>query len=433
MKKFIKWVLALVVLGALGFIAVVFYDKRTAPYVPPKQADTEEAKAASIERGRYIARAGDCMACHTDPHDGQMFSGGYALDTPFGKIVASNITPDKATGIGDWTEQQFVRAVREGKGAHGENLYPAMPYPAYAKVSDADMHDLWNYMQTVEPVKNKVDANQLPFPFSIRSLVAGWNLLFFDRAGFAADAAQTDDWNRGKYLVDGLGHCASCHTAKNPLGADARGVALQGGSLQGWFAPDITANPHTGIGGWSNAQLVRYLKEGGNDIAMASGPMAEAVENSTQHLTAEDLNAIATYLKAVPGRKVDKPAAVPAQDAQMVQGQRLYAINCAACHDSKHQGVDGMVSALAGNPGVQQDSAENILRAVLVGNRAAATASNPTAAGMPAFDWKLDDDQIAAIATYIRNSEGNAAPRVDATDVAAARKALLARGPLSQD
>jgi len=430
MNKLIKWIGGLAVLGILAFIAVVLYDKRSMPYTPPALPDTAEARSAAIERGHYVAITGDCVACHKDPETGTPFAGGYTLDTPFGKIAASNITPDKNTGIGDWTEAEFVRAVREGKGQHGENLYAAMPYPSYAKISDADMHDLWLYMQTLKPVDHAVDANQLPFPYNIRLLVAGWNLLFFDRSAYTPDPQQSDAWNRGRYLVEGPEHCGSCHTPKNLLGGDVGGQAYHGGSLQGWFAPDITANAYTGIGGWSDAQLVQYLKEGGNDITMASGPMAEAVENSTQYLTDADLNAIATYLKSIPASPATKPEAVAADDAQMVEGEKLYSINCAACHDANHKGVATMVSSLAGNQAVQQASAENVVRAMLMGSRGAGTQANPTAAGMPAFDWKLDDAQIAAIATYLRNSQGNAASRVSAADVAAVRSSNHARAAL---
>lgn len=433
MKKILTCAIAAAVLGAVGFGVVVAYDKRSMAYTAPAIDDSAQARAAAIERGRYIAVAGDCVACHSNPETHQAFAGGYALETPFGKIVASNITQDKDTGIGGWSEAQFVRAVREGKGRHGENLYPAMPYNAYAKVSDADMHDLWLYMQTIAPISNKVDANQLPFPFNIRMLLAGWNLLFFDRDSFAAVPGKSEEWNRGKYLVDGLTHCASCHTPKNLLGGDVGSEPMHGGSLQGWYAPDLTSNAHTGLGDWSVEQLVQYLKEGGNDIAMASGPMAEAVENSTQHMTDADLKAIAVYLKDLPPSPAQRPQPIAASNPQMVDGKRLYEINCVACHDFNNKGVPTMVSALAGNEGVQQESAENILRAVLIGARGAATRANPTAAGMPAFDWKLDDAQIAAIATYVRNSEGNAASAVSAEDVAEVRAALLAREPLRSE
>lgn len=382
--------------------------------------------AASIARGRYVATAGDCVACHTVGKN-KSFSGGYALETPFGKIVSSNITQDARTGIGGWSEQEFIRAVRQGKGKHGENLYPAMPYNAYVKISDADMHDLWAYMRTVAPVSNQVESNQLPFPFNIRLLMSGWNLFFFDDTPFRGDSTQSLEWNRGAYLVDGLGHCAACHTAKNFLGGDAGGKGLQGGLLAGWYAPDITGTQH-GIGAWSVQQTVEYLQTGGNAITVASGPMGEAVFNSTQHMSAADLRAIAVYLKSRPGAADARTAPVDSADRQMVLGAKVYGINCAACHAASGRGIPGMATALAGNSAMQAQADNNLVNAVLRGTRGIATTASPTGAAMPSFAWKLTDAQIAAALTYARNSWGNAAPAVGASSIAAARKTLALPG-----
>jgi mono/diheme cytochrome c family protein len=382
------------------------------------------AHEAAVERGRYVAVAGDCIACHTAHGSKQPFSGGLALETPFGKLVASNITQDVKTGIGSWTEAEFTRAVRQGKGKHGENLYPAMPYNAYVKISDADMHDLWAYMKTIAPVDHHVESNQLPFPFKLRFLMAGWNLLFFDDTPYRADTAQTVEWNRGAYLVQGLAHCASCHTAKNFLGGDKR-QALSGGTLGGWYAPDITGGKG-GLHDWTMEQTVEYLKTGGNAISMASGPMAEAVENSTQHMTESDLRAIAVYLRSVPGAAPARPAPVPASDQRMVLGAHTYQVNCAACHASNGKGLDGLVTALAGNSALQAEVDSNLVNAVLRGTTPATTHGKPTGAGMPAFAWKLSDEEIAAVGTYVRNSWGNAAPAVAPSTVAKARKTLAA-------
>ena len=294
-----------------------------------------------------MAIVGDCAACHTDPHHGKPFAGGYALETPFGKLLASNITSDKNTGIGAWSEQEFTRAVREGKGRHGENLYPAMPYNAYVKVSDQDMRDLWAYMQTVPAVDNEVVSNQLPFPFNIRLMMMGWNLLFFDNTPFEPVAGATGQINRGAYLVDGLGHCAACHTPKNFLGGDKGGAYLQGGELAGWHAPQITGNPYVGIGGWSDTQVVQYLKTGSNHVAVASGPMAEAVTNSTQHMHDEDLYAIAAYLKTLPGSDTRSPRPLNASDKTLQQGANVYSANCSVCHNSDGKGINQLASSLA--------------------------------------------------------------------------------------
>lgn len=395
----------------------------------PDGAPVAPANSAAIERGRYIATASDCIACHTTHNSKQPFAGGYALDTPFGKIVASNITMDKETGIGNWNAAQFTRAVRLGKGLHGENLYPAMPYTAYVKLSDADMSDLWQYMQTVKPVSKKVESNQLPFPFNIRLLMSGWNLLFFDNAPFKTDSRQSLAWNRGAYLVNGAGHCAACHSGKNFLGGDRK--LLEGGVLAGWYAPEITGNSYTGIGGWSQQQLVQYLKIGSNDVAVAAGPMAEAVSNSTQFMNDGDLNAIAIYLKSLPGSGAVKPVPLAAGDPQMLRGKHVYEANCASCHDFNGKGVSTMIAALANSPGAQAPHADSLLRTVLVGDRGAVTRGNPTGAAMPAFAWKLSDSDIAAALSYVRNSWGNAAPAIGDADVAKARAALKAAPTLA--
>lgn len=385
----------------------------------------------AVARGRYIAIAGDCAACHTDPHQGKPFAGGYALQTPFGKLLASNITSDRNTGIGAWTEAEFTRAVRQGKGREGENLYPAMPYNDYVKVSDQDMHDLWAYMQTVPAVDNKVVSNQLPFPFNIRLMMMGWNLLFFDKTPFVPVADASAQINRGAYLVQGLGHCAACHTPKNFLGGDKAGAFLQGGDLAGWHAPQITNNAYVGVGGWTPEQIVQYLKTGSNDIAVASGPMAEAVTNSTQHMTDEDLQAIAAYLHSVPGSSATRPAALGETQAAMKQGANVYSANCSACHNSDGKGINQLAAGLANNPAVQADNAQSLMTTVLQGGRGAVTHDNPTSGAMPSFAWKLSDQQVASVLTYIRNSWGNAAAEVKADDVAAQRKDLKLPAQLS--
>lgn len=393
---------------------------------PANQAQENPA----VARGRYVAVAGDCAACHTDPHQGKPFAGGYALETPFGKLLASNITSDKATGIGDWSEEQFTRAVREGKGRHGENLYPAMPYNAYVKVSDQDMHDLWAYMQTVPAVNNPVESNQLPFPFNIRLMMMGWNLLFFDNSPFVPSPDASAQTNRGAYLVEGLGHCAACHTAKNFLGGDKHSAFLQGGELAGWHAPEITGNSYVGIGGWKPEQVVQYLKTGSNGIAVASGPMAEAVTNSTQHMSEADLQAITAYLQSLPGSGQIQPQPLGATQQLMQQGANVYSANCSACHNSDGKGISQLAAGLANSPGLQAVNAQSLITTVLQGGRGAVTTNNPTSGAMPSFAWKLSDQQVASVVTYIRNNWGNAAPAVDVAQVAQVRKDLRLRAQL---
>ncbi|MBK0122627.1 cytochrome c [Pantoea sp. S61] len=385
---------------------------------PPTAADS-----AAIERGRYVAIASDCTACHTMPESKLPLAGGYSISTPFGGIYASNITPDSETGIGSWTERDFFRAVRHGKGKEGEHLYPAMPYNAYVKLTDQDMHDLWMYLRSVKPIHYQVPETNLGFPYNIRLAMMGWNLLFFRNAGFQIDSSKSAEWNRGAYLVEGPEHCAACHTAKNLIGGDSSDY-LQGGNLGEWHAPDITPNPHNGIGSWSEQQVVDYLKLGSNHVAVASGPMAEAVTNSTQHLTDADLRAIAVYLKQVPASTTTLPQPLPMDNGQMKMGENVYSANCTACHNSDGKGIPNLAASLANNPGLLADDASSIITTVLQGGRGAVTAGNPTSGAMPSFAWKLSDEQVAAVATYLRNSWGNAAKPVTTDEVAKARAQL---------
>lgn len=393
-------------------------DNQTLTGQPPAAAD-----AAAVARGRYVAIAGDCVACHTAPGSKEAFSGGYSISTPFGGIFASNITPDKETGIGNWTERDFYRAVRHGRGKEGEHLYPAMPYNAYVKVSDQDMHDLWMYMRSVKPVHYKVPETNLGFPYNIRLAMMGWNLLFFRNSGFENDPGKSAEFNRGAYLVEGLEHCGACHTPKNLLGGDTDAY-LQGSNLSEWHAPDLTSNRYVGVGNWSKEQIVDYLKLGSNHVAVASGPMAEAVTNSTQYLNDADLRAIATYLKAQPASATQPPQPQDPDSALMKTGANVYSANCSACHNSDGKGIPNLAASLANNPGLLADDASSIITTVLQGGRGAVTQGNPTSGAMPSFAWKLTDEQVAAVSTYIRNSWGNAATPVKAEEVAGKRRLL---------
>lgn len=379
---------------------------------------------ARMEHGRYLAVAGDCLACHTAT-DGKPFAGGLDLKTPFGIITTSNITSDKETGIGNWTFEQFDNAVRHGKGPNG-HLYPAMPYTAYSQITDADIADLWEYIRTLPPVSHKVESNKLPFPYNIRTLLVFWNFLFFKDAAFVPDSSKSDEINRGAYLAQSLGHCGTCHTPKNALGGDTKDT-FQGASLQGWFAPDLTNNAHTGLGQWTADDIVTYLRSGTNRYTAASGPMTEAIVNSTQHLTDADLKAIAAYFKALPPRTVSPPQPLAASNAQVTAGQRDFMVECSACHRSSGAGISNMIPDLRNNPAVNASNPDSLLNIVLKGTEGPATHANPTGAAMPGFGWKLQDEQIANVLTYIRNSWGNAAPALSAADVSKARTAISAQ------
>jgi mono/diheme cytochrome c family protein len=378
-----------------------------------------------IERGRYLAVVGDCIGCHTAP-GGKPFAGGAALETPFGTLLGPNITPDVATGIGSWSEEDFWRTLHEGIGKNGVRLYPAMPYPAYTKVTRDDANAIFAYLGTLEPVRNEVRANQLEFPFNLRRpATSTWDLINFRPGAFQPNPAKSEAWNRGAYLVEGLGHCGTCHTPKNITGGDREHEALQGALLQDWFAPDVTPDLRTGIGGWSAEEIVRYLKTGANSFDIASGPMAEVVENSTSRMTDADLLAIATYLKDSAPRSPTAVTALSAEDRRMVAGKAIYEDRCAPCHDSSGAGIASLFPRLAQAPLVQAADPTSLIRVVLIGNRAGATAAAPTGPAMPRFDWNLSDQQIADVLTYVRNAWGNAAQPVQAADVAKLRNRLL--------
>jgi mono/diheme cytochrome c family protein len=381
-----------------------------------------------IERGRYLAVLGDCAACHSAP-GGAPFAGGLALQTPFGKLVAPNITPDRETGIGNWTDDEFVAALHDGRGRAGSRLYPAMPYPAYTKMTRDDVLAIRAYLATVAPVSNQVIANQLPFPLNIRSAMAIWNWLNFTPGRYQPDPEKSAEWNRGAYIVEGAGHCGTCHTPKTLLGGDKGSEPLAGGTLQGWFAPDITTDTHKGIGSWSTTDIVEYLKTGVNSWTLASGPMAEAVAHSSSKMTDEDIAAIATYLKnSGTGVAAPKPVSVAANRSDMRAGAAIYKDSCAVCHKDSGAGESRLFPRLAGSAMVQSDDPATLVRVVLQGARAVSTPSMPTAPAMPAFDWRLNDAQAAAVLTYIRNNWGNAAAPVAASTIASQRMAL-ARSP----
>jgi mono/diheme cytochrome c family protein len=382
-----------------------------------------------IERGRYLAIAGDCTSCHSVPGSGQPFAGGRSIETPFGIVVGANITPDSETGIGAWSDESFVRALREGKGHDGELLYPAMPYPNYTKLSESDALAIRAYLNTVRPVRNAVVSNKLPFPLDIREGMAAWNALYFTSGEFKPDSTKTAEWNRGAYLVEGLGHCGACHTPKSALGGDDRAHTFQGYALQGWFAPNITNDNERGLGGWSVADIVAYLKNGHNSTSASTGIMAEEITLSSSHMTDADLTAIATYLKALPGQTASLPAGISASDPKMVAGEAIYADECSACHGLDGKGVPYLFPSLAGSPNVRSADPASLIRVVIEGARSVATAGEPTGPGMPSFAWKLSDDQAAAVLTYIRNSWGASAPIVEASQIAQARKrATMASG-----
>jgi mono/diheme cytochrome c family protein len=387
----------------------------------PDQQDFQK-----IERGRYLVTAGDCAACHTRLDGGAPFAGGRPIETPFGNVVSANITPDKQTGIGGWSEDDFDKAVRQGIRPDGSRLYPAMPYTSYTNMKRDDVSAMYAYLSTIAPVHNEVQSDTLPFPLSIRWGMNVWDFFFFDSGAYKPDNTKSAEWNRGAYLVQGPGHCTACHTPKNFAGADKSGQFLQGANLQGWFAPDITNDNRRGLGRWSIDDIVKYLKTGHNPISGATGTMSEEIEHASSKMTDGDLKAIATYLKSLPGRNDDQKA-VAADDPQMKAGQAIYHDQCSACHQLDGKGVPNLFPSLADSSQVRSDDPTTMIRIVLQGARSVATAGEPTGPGMPSFAWQLSDAQVAAVATYIRNTWGAAAPAVSADTVSGLRKDLLKR------
>lgn len=383
-----------------------------------QSAPADAAANDPVARGRYLAIAGDCVACHTAEGEAP-FSGGRAINTPFGVIYSSNLT----TGIGSYTPDTFWRALREGKDDDGSNLYPAFPYNYFTRISRADSDALYAFLKTVPPVRRKPPANKLPFPLNLRFMISGWNLLFFKPAGWTPRTDRSPLWNRGSYLVEVLGHCGACHTPKNILGADKEGQALQGGLLDNWFAPNLTGQPRFGLGGWSEDDIVRYLKTGRNDRAHATGPMGEVVTDSTALMADSDLRAMATYLKSLPNGGDVPPVAAPDPRA-MQAGAAIYFDTCTGCHRDGGVGVPGFFPVLKGHTGVQQPDPTNTIRVILEGARTAPTEAMPTPLSMPSFAWKLTDEQIADLATYVRNSWGNQAPTVSPAQVRKLRDVL---------
>ncbi|CAM5332867.1 Gluconate 2-dehydrogenase cytochrome c subunit OS=Afipia felis OX=1035 GN=BN961_00369 PE=4 SV=1 [Afipia felis] len=388
-------------------------------------AGPDGQKFGEIERGRYLAAAADCFACHTVQDGGKPYAGGRPLETPFGNITSPNITPDQETGIGAWTDDQFDDAVRKGMRPDGSHLYPAMPFTSYTKMSRKDVLAIRAYLNTVEPIRNPVIVNTLPFPFNIRASLALWKKLYFKQGEYRPDPNQSAEWNRGAYLVEGAAHCSACHTLRSFLGGEKSAHYLQGASLQGWFAPDITNADKTGLGKWTVEDIVAYLKTGHNRFSAATGPMAEEVTHSTSLLSDDDAKAIAVYLKSVAGQNAS-PQSVPEQDSQMVAGGAIYRDTCSACHGLDGKGVSRLFPSLVGSAVAQSSDPTTAIRVILRGARSVATSAEPTAPGMPSFAWQLNNDQIAAVTTYIRNAWGNSASRVSPSEVEK-RKANFSR------
>lgn len=387
--------------------------------------------AEQIKRGEYLATAGDCVACHSAP-GGRPFAGNYVLNTPIGKIRTPNLTPDDETGLGKWTADDFYRALHEGIDNEGGYLYPAFPFAWYTKVTRDDSDAIFAYLRSLEPVKEPRKPSEIPFPFNIRSALITWRTAFFTAGEFKPDPNASAEVNRGGYLVEGLGHCGMCHNANKIVGNSGLAGKLGGGVIDGWYAPNITPDDHTGIGSWSDDQVVEYLKTGtapGNRPGVAAGPMRQTIEESLSRLTDADLRAMVAYLRTQKAKESYKIKDIQAFNQAFNQadapGAATYLSYCSSCHKPDGQGVEGAIPALAGNTSVQSEGPETVIR-IILGGLAAQNGYAP----MPAVGAGMTDREVADVTDYIRNAWGNNAPviaeRGIVTTARAATQTMLA-------
>jgi mono/diheme cytochrome c family protein len=407
-----RTLLILIVLAAVCAGVLVAMNLRGEDPLP-EQAQAFEATPQQVERGRYLALAGNCAGCHTT-RGGQPYAGGLPLETPFGTIYSSNLTSDAKTGIGSWSSAHFWRAMHNGRSKDGRLLYPAFPYPNFTKVTREDSDAIYAYLRTVAPAPAPNLAHRLRFPYDTQAALAVWRALSFKPEAFVANAGKPAEWNRGAYLVDGLGHCIACHGTRNSLGATETRLGLSGGliAVENWYAPSLTDKHQAGVAGWPTADVVALLKTGTAPGGSVMGPMADVVFRSTQHLSEADLAAMAGYLKDLPDvPRSDEPARTSApirRDAgTMARGGKIYDQRCAYCHGDQGQGATGAYPPLAGNRAVNMSPPTNLIQVVSHGGFLPSTAGNPRPYGMPPFGQVLDAAEVAAVLTYIRGSWGN--------------------------
>lgn len=382
-------------------------------------APAASEQSEQIERGRYLALAGNCLACHTAP-GGAAYAGGVAIATPFGTTYPSNLTPDEANGIGRWGAEDFWRALHEGRSRGGRLLYPTFPYTSYTHVSREDSDAIFAYLRSLPPAAMPNRPHALRFPYNTQTALLAWRTLYFKPSEASSDAARSTEWKRGAYLVRGLGHCAGCHAPRNALGATSETHELSGGMIaaQDWYAPALNAADEAGVATWGKGHIVQLLRTGASNGNTVSGPMANVVYESTQHLSERDLSAIAVFLKELPQAPVRRPAKVAVVDGAVTErGAKVYEQHCTQCHGDQGEGVAGAYPALAGNRAVTLASTANLVQIVRRGGFAPATAGNPRPYSMPPLGEGITDSDIAAVLTYIRSHWGNSAAPVTALDV----------------
>jgi len=418
MKYTLKWLLATALVLAVAAMLVWALNVRDEADV--KAVAASPANSELIARGAYLARAGNCMACHT-ARGGEPYAGGRAIETPFGAVYTSNLTPDDQSGIGSWTPAHFWRAMHNGRSKDGRLLYPAFPYTSYTQVTREDSDALFAYLRSLPAVFNPNQAHALQFPFNSQAALAIWRALYFRPGVFQPETGRNAEWNRGAYLVRGLGHCSACHAARNALGATTAGAGLAGGLIpvQNWYAPSLASPNEAGVADWDPQEIVSLLKNGVSKNASVAGPMAGVVLGSTQYLTPDDLAAMAQYLKQLPpSMTAQSPVGSSrTQAAGSAAGAKLYEQHCADCHGMQGEGVPNAYPALAGNRAVTMPQTANLVQVVLHGGYAPATPGNPRPFGMPPFVLVLSDSEIAALLTHLRQSWGNQASGVTALNV----------------
>ncbi len=384
-------------------------------------AAAAEPSEETIAHGKALVEAGDCASCHTaDP--AKPFAGGKKIDTPFGGIYSPNLTADRDTGIGGWSDADFYGALRYGIDPDGSRYYPAFPYPYFTKLTRPDIAAIRAYLATLTPFRNEAPPPELRFPLNFRVLMRAWNYLFLRPGILEPDQSKGTDWNRGRYLVEGLGHCGGCHTPKNIFGADKRGQAFAGGYVQGWFAPRLDAAERSGLKSWSVDDIAEYLKSGRNGKSHADGLMAEVVVNATSKMSDADVHAIAVYLKSLPAGPPEPAVTVPPPEQGVKEGERIYAHYCRACHETDGSGAPRIYPPLPANALLQSADPSSTLRVILDGAQTVTTPRAPNTGSMPSYARDLSDQQVADVTNYIRNSWGNTAPLVTAGEVRKARQ-----------
>ena len=403
----------------LAFGLVGLFGLSLANAIP---AGAQGTTYTTIERGRYLVNAGDCASCHTD-QGGKPYAGGLAVPTPFGVIYSTNITPDPATGIGKWSEQDFYKAMHNGIGRDGKHLYPAFPYPWFTKVSRDDVGAIKAFLDTLTPVRQANKPTELHWPLNVREVMAGWNELYFHEGAFKPDPTKSEQWNRGAYLVEGLGHCGACHTATNELGAPKAGETLKGGDFgEHWYAPSLTSGlrdrPRRVVGS-RDCRVSQDRCERQISRCRPDGRSYQELNPVSQRCRFERRCGVS---ERFPVGKVKATTTTDINKQALSRGEALYFDNCTGCHMENGEGLAQAFPPLKGSSAVQAKTPDTVIHVVLAGAKIAATKGKPTGFAMPAFDWKLDDKEVADLVNYIRNAWGNHASLTSADTVSKVRR-----------